>query len=175
MSYIQQPSGSSRQWTLPMAWFPVLLGLTVICLESTRTMGAANTAAWLLAFCDWLWGHVNETSVLTANFVLRKLGHFFGYGMLSLLFRRAWIITFRLNWKGPRSRLIFSASALAVICTFFVACADELHQIFLPGRTSSFHDVLLDTSGALLANWMMAIVLKRRRRALLESPSVHLR
>jgi VanZ family protein len=169
MNYMQ-PSGYSRQWTLPMAWFPVLIGLTVICMESTRTMSAANTGAWLTGFCDWLWGHVNESSVSTANIVLRKLGHFCGYGTLALLFRRAWIITFRLTWKGPRSRLLFSASALAVACTFFVASMDELHQSFLPGRTSSFHDVMLDTAGALLFNWGMMLVLKRRRRALLDSP-----
>jgi VanZ family protein len=170
-----QFSGDSRQWTLPMAWFPVFVGLTVICLESTRTMSAAHTGAWLMALCDWLWGRVDESSVSTANIVLRKLGHFCGYGTLSLLFRRAWIITFRLRWTGPRSRLMFSASALAVVCTFFVACMDELHQSFLPGRTSSFHDVMLDTAGAVVFNWVIMVVLKQRRRALLESSSVHFR
>ncbi len=170
MNYMQSSTGYSRQWVLPMAWFPVLLGITVICFESTGTMSAANTGSWLLALSHWLWGHTNESSIANANFFLRKLGHFCGYGALALLFRRAWIMTFRLMWQGPRSRLLFSSSALAVVCTFFVASMDELHQSFLPSRTSSFHDVLLDTAGALLFNWIMMLVLKRRRRALLDSP-----
>src|ERR1700754_4429401 len=114
----------SRQRTLAMAWIPVVLGLVVICLESTQKMSAATTGGWLMLIFRSLWEKVDENFVGTLNFVLRKLGHFCGYGTLALLFRRAWIMTFRLTWEGPRIRLMFSASALAVVFTLFVACMD---------------------------------------------------
>ena len=37
---------------------------------------------------------------------------------------------------------------MAILATFVVACADEIHQSFLPNRIGAFSDVLLDTCGA---------------------------
>jgi VanZ family protein len=150
MDYLQPSTNDAQRPTLAMAWLPVLFGLTVISFESTSTMSGANTSRWLLDIFDSVWGHTDLSSVDVVNLLLRKLGHFCGYGTLGVLFRRAWYVTLRRSWEGPRSRLPFSASALAVICTFCVACADEVHQRFLVGRTSSFYDVLLDTAGAIL-------------------------
>jgi len=168
MDYLQTSTNDAQGQTLAMAWVPVMFGLTVICFESTSTMSSANTARWLLEILQSLRGQTDGASVETANLLLRKLGHFCGYGTLGLLFRRAWTISLRRSWEGPRSRLPFAAAALAVICTFCVACLDEVHQRFLVGRTSSFYDVLLDTAGAILFNRILTIVVARRRRALLE-------
>jgi VanZ family protein len=151
-----------------MAWLPVFFGLAVIACESTALMSGAHTSRWLFDLCHSLWGQTDDARFEATHLFLRKLGHFTGYGLLSLLFRRAWVITLRHTWKGPRSRLVFSASALAVFCTFAVACTDEWHQAFLPGRFSSPWDVLIDTSGALLFNIALTLYLARRRRALID-------
>jgi VanZ family protein len=150
MNYLQSSTNDTQGPTLAMAWLPVLFGLTVISFESTNTMSGANTSRWLLDIFHWLWGQTDLNSVDVVNLLLRKFGHFCGYGTLGVLFRRAWYVSLRRSWEGPRSRLPFSASALAVIFTFSVACLDEVHQRFLVGRTSSFYDVLLDTAGAIL-------------------------
>jgi VanZ family protein len=168
MNYLRTSTNDGDGPTLAMAWLPVLFGLSVISLESTSRMSGANTGRWLLDILHSLWGQTDGTPVLVANVVLRKLGHFCGYGTLGLLFRRGWTISLRRSWEGPRSRLPFSAAALAVLCTFCVACADELHQRSLVGRTSSFYDVLLDTVGAILFLRVATIVVARRRRALLD-------
>lgn len=151
-----------------MAWLPVCFGLAVIACESTALMSGANTSRWFLDLCHSLWGQVDNASFETTHFLLRKLGHLMGYGLLSLLFRRAWLITLRHTWKGPRSRLPFSAAVLAVFSTFLVACLDEWHQSFLPGRTSTPYDVLIDTAGAMLLNIVLTAYLVRRRRSLLQ-------
>jgi VanZ family protein len=150
MNYLQSSTNDTEGPTPTMAWLPVLFGLTVISFESTNTMSGANTSRWLLDIFHWLWGQTDLNSVDVVNLLLRKLGHFCGYGTLGVLFRRAWYVSLRRSWEGPRSRLPFSASALAVIFTFSVACLDEVHQRFLVGRTSSIYDVLLDTAGAIL-------------------------
>jgi VanZ family protein len=150
MNHLRSSTNDIQEPTLAMAWLPVLFGLTVISLESTSTMSGANTSRWLLDILHALWGQTDLSFVDAANLLLRKLGHFCGYGTLGVLFRRAWYVTLQRSWEGPRSRLPFSASVLAVICIFCVACLDEMHQRFLVGRTSSFYDVLLDTAGAIL-------------------------
>jgi VanZ family protein len=168
MNYWQSSTNDAQQPTLLMAWLPVFFGLTVIFFESTRTMSGANTGKWLLDLCHALWGQVDEAPVDVANHILRKSGHFCGYGTLALFFRRAWYISLRKSWEGSRSRLPFSAAALAVFCVFCVASADEIHQSFLPGRTSSIYDVMLDTAGAILFNYLFFVITARRRRKLLE-------
>lgn len=167
MSYPSYRDSAVPNPALSDAWLPVFFGLTVIACESTALMSGANTSRWLLGLCRSLWGQTDNASFETTHFLLRKLGHFSGYGFLSLLFRRAWVMTLRRTWKGPRSRLPFSAAAIAIFCTFFVACLDEWHQRFLLGRTSTPYDVLIDTTGAILFNIGLTYLVAGRRRALM--------
>jgi len=77
------------------------------------------------------------------------VGHFFGYGAIGLLFRRAWHLSMRAWALATGSRIALYAASLGIASTFAVASLDEWHQCFLRGRVGSFHDVLLDTCGAL--------------------------
>jgi VanZ family protein len=152
---INDGPGVSLWW----AWLPAAIGVGVICFESTATMSGANTGRWLLTLCHWLWGQTDKPWLETVNFILRKSGHFCGYGTLGLLFRRGWFHTFR--WHGPRSPLPASSAFLGVVCTFIVASLDELHQRSVPGRTSSIYDVMIDTLGAILFNLVFMFFMYR--------------
>jgi VanZ family protein len=44
------------------------------------------------------------------------------------------------------------AAFFAIASTFAVACLDEWHQTFGPGRVGSLHDALLDAAGAIFLN-----------------------
>lgn len=152
--------------TLPMAWLPAVFGLVVISVESTALMRGANTGRWLTDLCESVWGYSDGSTIATANLVLRKVGHFTGYGTLGLLFRRGWYASLRRRWQGTRGGLRVAAMALAVLSTFLVASLDEWHQAFLAGRVSSRYDVLLDTTGAILFNLAMLKFLAWRRNRL---------
>lgn len=83
-----------------------------------------------------------------------KLAHFCVYGLLATLVRRA--------LSGPRAGLV------AVLATSLFGVTDELHQAFVPGRSTEVADWVADTLGAALAvalygGW-------RRYRELLERP-----
>lgn len=149
--------------TLPMAWLPAIFGLVVISIESTTLMRGANTGRWLADLCESVWGYSDGSTIATANLVLRKVGHFTGYGILGLLFRRGWYASLRRGWQGTRGGLRAAAMTLAVLSTFLVASLDEWHQSFLAGRVSSPYDVLLDTAGAILFNLAMLKFLTWRR------------
>jgi VanZ family protein len=48
--------------------------------------------------------------------------------------------------------------------TALVACLDEWHQTYLPSRTGTLHDVLLDSVAALVAQIVLFAILRSRRQ-----------
>jgi VanZ family protein len=120
----------------------VLIGIVVIMCESTEFMGADNTTGPLRWLFQALFGHVPDARWEFIHHYVRKSGHFLGYGGIGLAWLRAWWMTL------PRSRFIHDAF-LALLGTALIASADEWHQTFLPNRTGSPWDVLLDCTGAI--------------------------
>ncbi len=130
-------------------WLLAVLGVFVICCESTEHMGAAHTVVWIGRAVQHF--HLSGTidNIGETNHYLRKTGHFLGYGTLGLCFSRGWLAVVirmsRKTWSIARAR----AAGYGIAATAIVASLDEIHQSFLPGRSASGWDVLLDTSGAL--------------------------
>ena len=148
-------------------WVPVLCGIAVICMESTNKMGSAKTDAWLRHLVS-MYGYSNSGGAVDLlNHYLRKGGHFAGYGLLGLFFSSAWFTVLRPRVAASWSSLRMRAGAYGIASAFVVASADEIHQIFLPSRSASALDVLLDTSGALTLNLIFFGFLALRRHALL--------
>jgi VanZ family protein len=75
------------------------------------------------------------------QFFVRKNAHFFIYLTLGLLTMAA-MFTHRvkLTWQ----------ILIAFAIVFLYAVSDEIHQIFVPGRSCLFSDVLIDTAGSSL-------------------------
>ncbi len=75
-------------------------------------------------------------------FIVRKSTHFFIYGGLAVLF----FFNFKEYFTSIKKCML-----LSLVSTFLYACTDEFHQTFINGRTGCFADVILDTSGAVVA------------------------
>jgi VanZ family protein len=133
--------GRGVGWWL-CVWLPVVLGVAVIVLESTEMFGANHTSGPLRRLVEMLFGPISEARWETIHHYVRKSGHFLGYGFIGLAWLRAWWMTL------PRSRFLQDAF-LALLGTAMVASCDEWHQTFLPNRTGTPWDVLLDCTGAL--------------------------
>jgi VanZ family protein len=123
-------------------WWPVAFTTVVIALESTQWFGSDNTNGPLRSLYQALFGHVGDARWEVIHHYIRKCGHLIGYGLVGLSWLRAW----RKTLPNHSSR---NHAVLAMIATALVASADEFHQSFLPNRTSSPWDVLIDCSGAL--------------------------
>ena len=123
------------------AWLPVLISVYVIVLESTPMFGADHTSGPLRRIFEALFGPVGDVRWDLIHHYIRKTGHFVGYGIIGLTWLRAW----RMSWPRVRFR---SHAGLALVGTALVASWDEWHQTFLPNRTGSPYDVLLDCCGA---------------------------
>jgi VanZ family protein len=129
-------------------WVPVLLAVGVICVESTGTFSSENTSSWLRPIFERLLGVFQDNNWDEFHHLLRKSGHFVGYGTVGFTFLRAWLHTLGRQGVGSLLAWRVEASVLAIISTAIVASGDEFHQTFLPGRTGLPEDVLLDTAGA---------------------------
>jgi VanZ family protein len=134
------------RWFL-YVWAPVIAAIAVICAESTNTFSAQNTSQWLRPWFMRLFGFIDDPAWATFHHHLRKSGHFLGYGTVGFTFLRAWLHT--LDRRG-RALLPWrlESSILAILSTAIVASGDEFHQSFIPSRTGTPVDVLLDTTGA---------------------------
>lgn len=114
-------------------------------------MSAEKTGSLLYPLLHFLLG-LDPIHFLTWHFVLRKAGHVFGYATLSILLFRAWKASIPVV-GNPRWSMVWARIAFAM--TVLVACLDEWHQTYLPSRTGGFHDVLLDSSAALVAQLLI--------------------
>ena len=132
------------------AWFPVALGITVIVFESTEFMGADHTSGPLRWLFESVFGHASDARWEIIHHYIRKSGHFVGYGLLGLAWLRAWWMTL------PRLRYL-QVAVLGLLGTALVASCDEWHQTFLPNRTGSVWDVLLDCCGAITLELLVYI------------------
>jgi VanZ family protein len=136
-----------------IAWESVGLSSDVTGGWITRTLGKLLPLSW-------------EQLMLT-NHVLRKAGHFTGYALLSWFAFRGWMETFTYRTEQAllragkrtevRKRWHLRAAVLAVLCAMLVATLDEFHQAFVPGRTGVFRDVVLDTMGAVFAQFCLLL------------------
>jgi VanZ family protein len=142
------------------AWIAAILWMIVIAIESTKWLSAHYTSRILFPLLHYLFG-LSHSSFEHWHFYMRKGGHVFGYGLLSILLFRAW----RETLPAPNhSRWTLRWSVLAVIGTAVVASLDEWHQSFLPSRTGTIHDVVLDTCAAIAVQLLVLLWTSSFRR-----------
>lgn len=134
-------------------WLPVILGTAMIGISSSNLFSSEHTSGPFRWLYQSLFGPVSDLRWIHIHTHIRKMAHFFGYGVFGLLWLRAWWLSL------PYSRYLKDA-ALAVLGCGMVASADELHQRFLAHRTGSALDVLLDCSGAIALQLVVYIVLR---------------
>jgi VanZ family protein len=162
--------GHARLQAQLRTWLPVLAFSMVFAVESTSYFGGDRTSEPLQRVVEAIFGYDVCVHWDLIHFLIRKTGHFMGYGMFSLIcFRAFWI-----ELRGVASRIShrLGAHGLAILVTFLVASADEFHQSLLPNRYGGFSDVLLDCCGAAmmgLALFVAMQMVKSRKQARVEA------
>jgi VanZ family protein len=127
------------------AWWPAAVWICLIAFESTDFFSSANTGSMLYMVLTRLFGHIKLHDFLVFHHYLRKTGHFVGYGMLSVLLLRGWRATLDHDNSQLGRTTIFSW-----LGTVFVATMDEWHQSYIPSRTGTWKDVVLDSFAGLV-------------------------
>jgi VanZ family protein len=120
----------------------------------SRVILAWLPAALYTLLIWWLSSQTIELALIERVPLRDKGVHFLEYGALGLFIAHAVTTT----WPG---RAI--GSVVAVLITASLGLLDELHQAFVPGRTSELLDLTADTLGAMAAAAIHALVLRLAR------------
>jgi len=116
----------------------------VFIMSSFGSDSSSAQSAQIIQVLRQVFPNLNNTSHLDVSsfvFIVRKTAHFTEYAILGILFS----LFFRQFFPQKNGSRYF---ILAILFSFFYACTDEIHQLFIPGRSGQFTDVLIDTLGA---------------------------
>ncbi len=123
-------------------WLPVCAWASLIFLFSTDHFSSAHTAQLFGFFSSWLFPEIPAEDIAPVHGIMRKLGHWTEYFVLAVLMLRA-----LRNETGKTWELRHAVYTLVFILLY--ALSDELHQTFVPSRTASFGDVMIDVLGGI--------------------------
>jgi len=135
-------------------YLPLLVWLAFISFASSDSFSAGNTSRIIAPLILWLFPTTTPETLAVVHFITRKLAHFTEYAILGFLAARA----FRSSPRPAMHSRWFLIS-LTLIVTY--ALIDEYHQSFVPSRTASIYDSLIDMAGGLTA----LLIIRRRTRA----------
>jgi VanZ family protein len=154
------------------AWTPLIIMLYVIFNfsaaggEQSSNLTLTLTHKIVNVFTDIKRFLYNSSQIATQENLLsdamlhttiRKLGHFTEYTLFGLAIAFPLYLQQISKWK-------------LVICSisigFLYACSDELHQLFVEGRSGQFTDVLIDSFGVIfgLIIFLVIVEIYNRRK-----------
>ena len=117
----------------------IALWMLVIFLMSSEVAGTSSARSDEIVRTIQSIGVNTPTDLLT--FLVRKAAHICAYFILGIL-----IFNLLKEYDLGVKKMIFASIAIAML----YACTDEIHQMFVPGRSGEVRDVLIDTAGAAL-------------------------
>lgn len=128
-----------------LSWTAVLLWMLLIFYSSAQVAEQSNqlskgVTAVIIGFVERIALGL-ELNTNTFNYIVRKNAHFFTYLILSVFVMNA---IRKSRVEGSKGILITFG-----ICVLY-AVSDEVHQLFVPGRSGQMTDVFIDGSGAVL-------------------------
>jgi VanZ family protein len=136
---------------------PLLFWIAFIFFASTAEFSAGNTSRIIGPLLKWLFPQISEENLALAHFTTRKLAHFAEYAILGWLAARAFSTS---TIRGLRVRWFLISLLLVIIYSL----SDEYHQTFVPTRTGSLFDSLIDMAGGLTAITLYLLWRKRKER-----------
>ena len=120
---------------------------------STNVFSSSNTSRFVGPVLLWLFPHITLETLAATHLLIRKASHLGEYAVLGILAARA--------FKGSSQTVLQRHWFLAALLLIMIyALVDEYHQSFVPSRTGSIFDSLIDTTGGVAA----LIFLRRRWR-----------
>ena len=134
----------------------MLIWLGLIFIASTDLLSAEHTSRIIGPILRWFNPDISAASIARAQFFVRKAGHLTEYAILALLF-----------WRGLRGGSAWAAKLSILFVVTLLVCAafaasDEFHQLFVPSRTSSMQDVMIDIAGAFIGLTICVAVARRK-------------
>ncbi len=138
-------------WAAAILWMALIFFLSAQVAEQSDQLSTGITEK-IVAIIENVIPNAGLVAE-TMNHVVRKNAHFFSYLMLGVLTANALRSSGMRGFKG--------VAAAFAICAIYAA-SDEIHQLFVPGRSGQFTDVLIDSAGALIGSGIVGILSRKR-------------
>lgn len=159
--FIRREKGASAMhnrnkiaWAAAVIWMAIIFMLSHQPASVSSGISSGITEFILDSFKNIFGG--NETRVEEIHTIVRKNAHFFAYFILSSLLLNA------IRTKGD---LCARDCAVAFVVSVLYAISDEVHQLFIDGRSGEVRDVLIDSAGAVtgIAVYGLLFLVRKRR------------
>jgi VanZ family protein len=140
-------------------WVPALTWAIVISYASTDAFASSHTSVIILPVLHWLFPFASAETLERVHFFIRKSAHVSEYFIFSLFLLR--------GVRGKEHGWTFRWAIWALLIAAGYSALDEFHQSFVPSRTASPWDSLLDTTGAAMAQivlWLWVWFHERQRK-----------
>ncbi|SRR5258708_6449295 len=137
-------------------WLPAICIALMISGFSTSVFNGEHTSRIIMPLLHWLFPVASQNTLHLLHSGIRKAAHITEFGMFSAsVFHslRGEHLGWRLEW-----------AVIALLIAAGYAGLDEWHQSFVPFRQARIADVLIDSSGALLAQLAIWAYLQLHRR-----------
>jgi VanZ family protein len=161
-----------------LAWTAIVLG------ASNDQFSASRTEEFFTPLLHFFLPAASPSTIDLLHFLIRKTAHLLEYGILGFLYLRAqrggchperggaggreqriskyepgnaWATFARRSFTS----LSMTAPLISLGICLLVASVDEIHQSFVPSRTGTWHDVVLDMAGAVMFQVIAVGVMRR--------------
>ena len=127
----------------------VIIWMIVIFMMSSFDANTSSNQSNFIV--DIIVNIFNIRNIDILSFIVRKLAHFTEYLILGIL-------VYNLIHSYNKKVIVG-----IVICILY-AVSDEIHQLFVPGRSGEIRDVLIDSMGSIVGSYIYYFIFTIRRR-----------
>ena len=125
-------------WVAVILWMLLIFSLSSQVAEQSSKLSTGVTEI-IMTFLQKI-VPITNLDMESLSHIVRKNAHFIAYLVLGILVMNA----LRKSGKSGLPAFIFAMG----ICVLY-AISDEVHQLYVPGRSGQALDVIIDSSGAL--------------------------
>ena len=135
-------------------FWPIFLMAIIFTLSACSAEKSDQQSGFLVNVVTSIFPSVTDIDLTTT--IIRKTAHFLEYALLGFLLTRAYAKNVKFAKQSPKMII------LAVVTAALYSTSDEIHQVFVPGRSCEFRDICIDTIGATLGACIYYLINKKR-------------
>lgn len=122
----------------------ILWTILIFIMSSFNSTDSSNQSNFIVNIISNIF-NINNIELL--SLIIRKLAHFTEYFILGLL-------VYNMIYSYNKKKYI------AIIICILYAISDEIHQLFIPGRSCQILDMLIDSIGSTSGIYFLYLIYK---------------
>lgn len=139
-------------------FIPAVIWMIFIFIESSMTAQTSSGQSNIIVDMIHSWFPVDNSQLDMISFLVRKCAHITEYIILTLFIYYGF-------YKNDHTSLLYT-----FLISLIYAGLDEFHQLFVPGRSGQFQDVMIDSIGIIIGLCCISIFQKIKKNRHLSSP-----